>query len=99
MGERPAATSPYLIREAKRLKIGAPQVGSRVGSLVGSLADHRASDYRFARDQREAEIEHLEWEGRLKPPRPYLYYLAGAMAWAIFAISFAWSAIRFAGAK
>ena len=91
------ATSPYLIREAKRLKIGAPQIGCPVGSRVGSLADHRASDYRFARDQREAGIEHHQWIGRIKPPRPYLYYLAAAMAWAIFATSLAWSAIRFAG--
>lgn len=92
-------TSPYLIREAKRLKIGAPQIGAQ----VGSLADHRPTnyrlgDYRFARDQREAGIEHHQWIDRIKPPRPYLYYLAAAMAWAIFAISFAWSAIRFAGA-
>jgi hypothetical protein len=88
------ATSPYLIREAKRLKIGAPQIGCS----VGALADHRAGDYRFARDQREAGIEHHTWIDRIKPPRPYLYYLAAAMAWAIFAISLVWSAIRFAGA-
>jgi hypothetical protein len=31
---------------------------------------------RFARTQREAGIEHLEWEDRIKPLRPIAYDIA-----------------------
>jgi hypothetical protein len=36
---------------------------------------------RFARNQREAGIEHLEWEGRIRPLRPIFYdvVLAGGI--------------------
>jgi hypothetical protein len=31
---------------------------------------------RFARNQREAGIEHLEWENRIRPLRPLVYDVA-----------------------
>jgi hypothetical protein len=31
---------------------------------------------RFARNQREAGIEHLEWESRIRPLRPLVYDVA-----------------------
>jgi hypothetical protein len=34
------------------------------------------NDLRFARNQREAGIEHLEWEDRIKPLRPIAYDIA-----------------------
>ena len=63
-------TSPYLVREAKKLSIGAK-------------ANHRPGDYRFPRNQREAGIEHAEWEGRIKPMRSILFWLAVASCWAV----------------
>jgi hypothetical protein len=37
-------------------------------SSIGAHADHRPNDFHFARTQREAGIEHLEWEDRLASP-------------------------------
>lgn len=34
------------------------------------------NNLRFARNQREAGIEHLEWEQRIKPLRPIAYDVA-----------------------
>jgi hypothetical protein len=34
------------------------------------------NDLRFARNQREAGIEHLQWEDRIKPLRPIAYDIA-----------------------
>jgi|HubBroStandDraft_1064217.scaffolds.fasta_scaffold422451_2 hypothetical protein len=34
------------------------------------------NDLRFARNQREAGIEHLEWEERIRPLRPIAYDIA-----------------------
>jgi hypothetical protein len=61
------------------------QLTIRKTSRVGAAADYRASDYRFARDQREAGIENLEWEDRLPPFRPWMFWLAVAGSWALFA--------------
>lgn len=72
--------SPYLIREARRLNIDAPAAGE---PLPGATAAHQPRDYRFARTQREAGIENLEWEGRIKPMRPLLFWLAVVACWAI----------------
>jgi len=56
--------------------------------LTGAHNDYRRSDYRYARDQREAGIEDMEWEERLPPLRPWLFWLAVAGSWAIFAAAF-----------
>jgi hypothetical protein len=68
-------TSPYLIDEAKKLKLGQDRI------KTGAKADHRARDFRFSRNQREAGIEHLEWEHRLPPPCRSLW-LAALIAFA-----------------
>ncbi len=54
----------------------------RKTSRVGAAAEHRTSDYRFARDQREAGIENLEWEERLPPFQPWMFWLAVVGSWA-----------------
>ena len=58
-------------------------------NLTGAHADYRRSDYRYARDQREAGIEDLEWEERLPPMRPLDVLAGGGGVWAIFAGAFA----------
>jgi hypothetical protein len=68
----------------------------RKTSRIGAAAEHRAKDWRFARDQKEAGIEHLEWEDRLPPMRPWAFWLAVAGSWAIFAGA-VWSAITLIG--
>jgi hypothetical protein len=76
-------TSPYLVREAKKLSIGAK-------------ADHRPGDYRYPRNQREAGIEYMEWENRLKPPcrshwlHTAMFWLAVTFCWAVFAGAVWW---------
>ena len=40
-----------------------------ITALSGEYLDTKA--FRFARNQRDAGIEHLEWESRLKPLRPW----------------------------
>lgn len=52
---------------------------------VGATYEHRSKDWRFARDQRKAGIEHLEWEDRLSPMRPWAFWLAVIGSWALFA--------------
>ena len=63
-------------------------VSSRPG-LTGAHNEYRRSDYRYARDQREAGIEDLEWEERLPPMRPWMFWLAVVGSWAVFAGAFA----------
>ena len=58
--------------------------------LTGTHSAYRRSDYRYARDQREAGIEDLEWEDRLPPMRAGMFWLAVAGSWAIFAAAFWW---------
>ncbi|MES2293787.1 MAG: hypothetical protein V4527_10865 [Pseudomonadota bacterium] len=60
----------------------------RAAPLTGTHADYRRSDYRYPRDQREAGIDDLEWEERLPPLRPWMFWLAVAGSWAIFAAAF-----------
>jgi hypothetical protein len=67
--------------------------------VVGIHADHRPNDYRFARDQREAGIENLEWEERLPPFRPWMFWLAVAGSWAVFGGAIWWSMALFVFAK
>jgi hypothetical protein len=43
-------------------------------ALSGEYLDTKA--FRFARNQRDAGIEHLEWESRLKPLRPWSHDIA-----------------------
>ena len=52
--------------------------------IAGSLADHRPSDYRYPRTQREAGIEFAEWEDRLSPIRPWMFWLAVTLCWVVF---------------
>lgn len=59
---------------------------------VGASYEHRAKDWRFARDQKEAGIDRLEWEDRLPVMRPILFWLAVIGSWALFAAAFATTA-------
>jgi hypothetical protein len=43
-------------------------------AICGQYVD--PNDLRFARTQREAGIDHLEWEERIKPLRPIAYDIA-----------------------
>jgi len=52
---------------------------------IGASYEHRAKDWRFSRDQKEAGIENLEWEDRLPVMRPWMFWLAVIGSWAIFA--------------
>ncbi len=61
-GSKQQRTNGLGERPGQHLKL----VSSR--GLVGAHSDYRRSDYAFARDQREAGIEELEWEERLPPP-------------------------------
>jgi hypothetical protein len=60
----------------------------RKTSRIGATYEHRPHDWRFARDQREAGIENHEWEDRLIPIRPWMFWLAVAGSWTIFAGAF-----------
>ena len=57
-------TSPYLQQEATKLRLVHPAPTP----TAGAHADHDPNDFRFPRNQREAGIEHLEWEDRLPVP-------------------------------
>ena len=57
----------------------------RKTSRVGAAAEHRAKDWRFARDQREAGVANYEWEDRLPPMRAWMFWAAVVGSWAIFA--------------
>ena len=46
-------------------------MSSPILALKGQYLD--LNDFRFARNQREAGIEHLEWEDRVRPMRPISY--------------------------
>ena len=46
---------------------------------LGAHADYRRSDWRFARDQHEAGIADMEWEGRIAPLRSWTQII-GRMA-------------------
>jgi hypothetical protein len=63
---------------------------------VGASYEHRPRDWRFARDQREAGIDNLEWENRLPVLRPVLFWLAVIGSWAIFAGAIAMAAWLYA---
>ncbi len=54
-------------------------------SFTGAHADYRPTDFHFARTQREAGIEHLEWEDRVAPPlSPVTLYVTAALCWLVF---------------
>jgi hypothetical protein len=56
-------------------------MNSAITALSGEYLDTRT--FRYARNQRDAGIEHLQWEGRMKPLRPLSYDIAlglGALA-------------------
>jgi len=57
----------------------------RKTSRIGASYEHRPKDWRYSRDQREAGIEDQEWEDRLPPMRPWMFWLAVVGSWAIFA--------------
>jgi hypothetical protein len=59
-----------------------------ITALRGEYLDTKA--FRFSRNQRDAGIEHLEWEGRIKPLRPLFHDFAfglGALVAAGIAIA------------
>jgi len=45
-----------------------------IPAIRGQYVD--PNNLRFARNQREAGIEHLQWEDRIKPLRPIAYDIA-----------------------
>ena len=45
-------------------------MSNTVLAMGSQYVDYKAM--RFARNQREAGIEHLEWEGRIRPLRPIM---------------------------
>ncbi len=52
-------------------------MSSAITALRGEYLDTR--NFRFSRNQRDAGIEHLQWEDRIKPLRPiYQDVLIGA---------------------
>jgi hypothetical protein len=55
---------------------------------IGASYEHRPQDWRFARDQREAGIENLEWEDRLPVMRPWMFWLAVIGSWILFGLPF-----------
>ncbi len=60
-------------------------------SLIGAHADYRPNDFHFARTQREAGIEHLEWEGRLPAPlSSNMLCLAITLCWLVFMGALVW---------
>ena len=58
---------------------------------AGALADHDPHDFRYCRNQREAGIEHLEWEDRIKPIRPIWLFAMSAGCWVILGLATAWT--------
>lgn len=58
---------------------------------IGSSADHDPHDFRYCRNQREAGIEHLEWEDRIKPIRPVWLFAMSAGCWVILGLATAWT--------
>ena len=81
-GSKQQRTNGLGERPGQHLKL----VSSR--GLVGAHSDYRRSDYAFARDQREAGIEELDWEERLPPLRTWMFWLAVVGSWAIFGAAF-----------
>ena len=84
--------SPFLEKEAKRLRLVHSDVHQAGAHHAGSLADHNPRDWRFQRTQREAGIEHHEWENRIKPIRPIWFIVISAACWTILALGIAWAA-------
>jgi hypothetical protein len=58
---------------------------------AGALADHDPRDFRYCRNQREAGIEHLEWEDRIKPIRPIWLFVMSGACWGVFGLAIAWT--------
>ena len=85
-------TSPYVAQEAKRLKLVHSAPPSKLGATrVGAHADHNPRDFHYARTQREAGIEHLEWEERVPVIRPWMFFAISAACWGILALALAWT--------
>ncbi len=53
-------------------------------SCIAAHADYRRDDYIFPRTQ-SLTMRLMEWEGRLKPIRPWGSNLVANLAWSIFA--------------
>lgn len=87
------AISPYIEQEAKRLKLvcAAPPAPKTGAARAGAQAGHDPRDWRFSRTQREAGIEHLKWEARIRPVRPLWFFVIAAGCWALFALAIAWT--------
>jgi hypothetical protein len=52
-------------------------MNTAISALSGQYLDTRS--FRYARNQRDAGIEHLQWEDRIKPLRPLSYDIALAL--------------------
>ena len=80
-------TSPYLQKEASKLRL----VHAARAPIAGAHADHDPNSLRFPRSQREAGIEHLEWEERLPAIRPWMFFALSAACWGILGLALAWT--------
>ena len=86
-------TSPYLEREAAKLRLvhSAPRREPNIGaSRIGASADHDPRDFRYPRTQREAGVEHLEWEDRIPAIRPWMFFAISGVCWVILGAGIAW---------
>ena len=84
-------TSPYLKQEAEKLRLVHSAPPPKTGTTrIGALADHDPRDFRFARTQREAGIEHLDWEQRIPVMRPIWIFVIAAGCWGIFGLAITW---------
>ena len=83
-------TSPYLQDEAKKLHLVHPARAPGT-TRIGSLADHKPRDFRHPRTQREAGIEHLEWDERISPMRPIWAFAIAAGCWIVLGLAMAWT--------
>ena len=85
-------SSPYIEREASKLRLVTSAPPPSAGrAKVGANADLDPRDFRFARTQREAGIEHLEWEERIKPIRPIWAFAIAAGCWIVLGLGIAWT--------
>ena len=87
-------TSPYLTHHAEKLRLVHP---APKPPTVGAHADHDPRDFHYPRTQREAGIEHQEWENRIPPMRPIWFFAISAACWIVLAVGIAWLAATFSG--
>jgi len=74
-------------RKSEQRSTGRDRSGPQLrndNSCIAAHADYRRDDYIFPRTQ-SLTMRLMEWEGRLKPIRPWGSNLVANLAWTIFA--------------